>query len=263
MKVYLDIIFLIDFSFNFVLLFSVNSLLKRNTSIKNIILASIFGSISIFTLFLDMNNITLMIFKFLVSLIMIYISFGYKNFKYLYTNLIYLYISSIMLGGFIHFINVQINYSSEDLTFYKNNLNLNVGILLLISPIILYSYIKQTKLLKSHYNDYYEVNLHLHDNKILKLSGFLDTGNKLYDPFKNRPIILVNSSELERVMYDYKMLLVPYESLNDTKVLTCIEIAKVDVVGHKVYEKVLVGISNNQIKIDGVSCILHKKLLEG
>ena len=52
------------------------------------------------------------------------------------------------------------------------------------------------------------------------LTGYLDTGNHLTDPYKNRPIILVNKNKIN---FNYEnILLVPYDTLNNHGLLKCI-----------------------------------------
>ena len=99
LKLYLDVIMIINFFFDFLLLLGVSLLLKRRTKLNRIILSSFFGGLSIIFLFLKINSIELFIFKILISIIMILIAFGYKNIKYTLINLLYLYIISIFLGG--------------------------------------------------------------------------------------------------------------------------------------------------------------------
>ena len=72
MKVYLDLVMFINFFLDFLLLLGVSIILKRNVSIKRVILGSFFGGISILILFIPMNNIMLFIFKLVISIIMRY-----------------------------------------------------------------------------------------------------------------------------------------------------------------------------------------------
>ncbi len=143
MTLYLDLIFFLNFSFDFLLLLSVSVLLRRNAKIRRIILGAIIGSISIFVLFIKLNSIQLFIIKFVISIIMILISFGYKNIKYTLKNLLYLYTSSIMLGGFLYYLNVEFSYKQEGLIFYHSGLSINYIFLVILSPIIIYTYVRQ------------------------------------------------------------------------------------------------------------------------
>ncbi len=194
---------------------------------------------------------------------MIIATYGYKNHRYLFTNLLFLYMVSIVLGGFLYYLNIEFSYRQEGLIFFHNGLSINYIFLLIISPIIIFIYIKQALQLKNKYAHYYKVDLYFKDGTVKKLIGFLDTGNRLYDPYSNRPIILVDQKEINFNFDEYTSLLVPYDTLNNHGLLKCIMLDKVNIIGVGEKHNVLVGISREKINIDGVSCILHTNLLEG
>ena len=147
MKLYLDLIFFLNFSFDFILLYTVKKILRRNTKIKRLVLAAFIGALSIFLLFLKTNNFILFLFKIFISIIMIIISFSYKDIHYTFKNLIYLYIVSIVLGGSLYFLNCSFSYKNEGIIFYHNGLSINVIVLFMIAPFILYTYIKESKII--------------------------------------------------------------------------------------------------------------------
>ena len=263
MKVYLDIIFIINFLFDFLLLITVGVVLRRTVTIKKILLGSLIGGISIFTLFLPLSSLTLFLIKILISILMVITTFKYRDIRYTLYNLFYLYTGSLILGGGLYLLNVQFSYRQEGLIFYHNGLSINFILLLILSPIIIYAYIKQAKILKNNYSNYYNVDIYLKDGNKTSLSAFLDTGNKLYDPYQKRPIILVNQKLFK---YDYDLqntVLVPYDTVNDHGLMKCIIPNKIDIVGVGIKRNVLIGLVNNKIKIDGVDCILHTALMEG
>ena len=82
MIVYIDLVFLINFILDLLLLLTINIALKRYSKIKRLILGALFGSISLLYLFIPLNQVLLFIFKIVMSIIMCIIAFGYKNFKY-------------------------------------------------------------------------------------------------------------------------------------------------------------------------------------
>jgi len=263
MKIYLDLILFLNFAFDFLLLLSVSIILRRNVKLKKILLGSIIGALSIFLLFIKLNSFTLFVYKFVISVLMVLITFNFKNVRYTLRNLFYLYITSIVLGGFLYFLNVEFSYRQVGLVFYHNGLSINFIVLIITSPIILFAYIKQALYLKNNYSNYYKVDIYLKDGTIRKVNAFLDTGNKLIDPYKKRPIILVSEKSLKINCNDYKVLLVPYDGINSHGLLKCIEPLKINIHGLGIKHNLLIGISNENIDIDGVSCILHTKLLEG
>ncbi len=262
-KIYLDVIFIINFSFNFILLTAVGVVLRRNINIKRIFLGAFVGGASIFLLFIPLTSFLLFIYKILGSIVMLLMAYGYKDIKYLFNNLIYLYTISIILGGFLYYLNIEFSYRQEGLIFYYNGLSINFIVLLMIAPVIIYIYVKQALALKNNYANYYKVDLYFKDGTIKKLVGFLDTGNRLYDPYSKRPIILVEEKEIKFNYDEYNSLLVPYDTINNHGLLKCIVLDKIYIVGVGEKRNVLVGISKEKIDIDGVSCILHTNLLEG
>ncbi len=262
MKIYLDVIFLINFLFDSLLLFCVSVILKRNIKLKKIFLGGLIGGISIFILFLKINNIQLFFIKIIISILMTLITFSFKNIKYTLKNLLFLYTSSIILGGFLYFINCEFAYRQEGLIFFHNNFSLNFIVLVLLSPIIIYIYIRQAKELKNNYNYYYKIDVVLKNKKILKLNAYLDTGNKLTDPYLNRPIIIIDNKEIdEKDIVDY--ILVPIDTINSHTMIKCITIDKVYIEGYGEKKNVLLGISPVKIKLEGINCLLQPKVLEG
>lgn len=263
MTVYLDLVILLNFGFDLLLLFAVAIILRRSPTLKRLLLGAIIGSITIISMFIELNSISLFFIKILISLIMTITTFGYRDLRYTLNNLFYLYTSSILLGGFLYLLNLELGYKNEGLLFYYNGLSINVIILIVISPIIIYAYIKQAKNLRNNYSNYYNIDIYLKNKEKITATAFLDTGNKLEDPYKKRPIILLNNNKI-KVDYElHKLLLVPYESLNNHGLLKCIIPEKIFIEGIGFRENFLIGISNEEIKIDGVDCILSPRLMEG
>ena len=226
---------ILNFFFDFILLLSVSILLRRNVSIYKILGGSFIGG---------------------VSILMILVSFGYKSIKYTFKNMLYLYTASIILGGFLYFLNVEFSYQQYGLVFVNNGLSVNVIFLIIFSPIIIYIYVKQGLWLKNNYSNYYKVNIYYNNHKIF-LNAFLDTGNELTVPFSNKPVILID----KEIISD-KFFYIPYKGVNNTGLIKCIKVDKVEISG-VFKENVVIGILNEKIKIDGVDCLLNKKLLEG
>ena len=260
MKVYLVLVFLLNTAFDFLLLTTTSYLLKRNVKLKRIILGSVIGGLSIFLLFLKLNNFTLFIFKIVISIVMILSTFSFKNFKYFINNLIYLYLSSIVLGGGLYLINNEFNYKNYGILFVSNGFGLNIIVLIVLSPLILFFYIKQTRKLKLNYNNYYSTSL-VYKNKTYKFTAYLDTGNKLKDQYKKRPIILIYT---DKINFSYENgILVPYSTVNGNGILKCIVADKIIIDNEKIIDKPLIGLSSEKFNIEGINMILNNETLEG
>ena len=260
MKIYIDLILILNFFLDFLLLITVSLILKRNAKILRITLGALIGSVSMLALFINFSSFTLFLFKVLISIIMTMITFGFINIKEFFYNIFYLYIVSIILGGFLYLINDTISYKKIGLIFFHNGFSINYIIIILSSPIIIYIYIKSTKKLKFKYNKRYEVTITFLNNKKLNLTGFLDTGNNLYDPYKKRPIIIINKDLIKD--YKPKFILVPIITVNKDELMKCFKIKKIVINGRIIKDECLVGISDINFKNIGVDLLLHKKIIK-
>ena len=232
--------------------------LKRNASLKRLILGTLLGSFSIFFLFFPVNQILLFLFKILIAVGMVLMAFQYKDLKYTLNNLGYFYMISVILGGFLYYLNVEFSYSHIGLIFFYHKINCNALFLIIISPIILYIYNKQSKKFKTMYNLLYDVEIVLKKEKIY-VKGFLDTGNKLVDPITNKPIFLLEKGLVKE--NEQSIYYVPYETFNEQKLLKCFKPTYI-VINEKKYKNVLLGISDKKFHLEGVECILNSKIME-
>lgn len=87
MKIYIDVVFFINFMFDLLLLISVGLERKIVAKLSRLLLGAFLGSLSIFFLFLPLNSLTLFLLKAGVSLLMIATSFGLPNKQYVWNNL--------------------------------------------------------------------------------------------------------------------------------------------------------------------------------
>ena len=163
MKIYLDLIWLINFLFDLILLFSVGIILRRNTSLKKIVLGALAGSLTIFVLFIEISSFTLFIIKIIISILMVLITFGYRDIRYIGRNLVYLYITSSVLGGSLYILNNQFSYQNVGLVFYHNKMSPSIIFLFIIAPLIIYIYTKKLKLLRTNYSKYYNISIYFKD----------------------------------------------------------------------------------------------------
>ena len=255
MKIYLDLIMIINFFFDFILLLSVSLLLKRNTKLIRIIYASFFGGLSILFLFVKINSIELFLFKIIISIIMILIAFGYRNIKYTIINIVYLYIISIFLGGCLYLLNIQLSYKHVGIIFYHNGLGINIFLIIIITPIIIFLYLLQGKKLKNNYNNYYKVRIYL-NNTYIDGIGYMDTGNNLVDSITNKIIILIDKRKIIFDINEFRYI--PFKTISGNDLVKCIKVSKV-VINNKVFNNILLGIIDG-ISMDEIDVILNNKM---
>lgn len=248
MTVYIDLVCIINFMYDFLILLTVSFTLKRNRKIYYFILSSLIGVLSIFLLFLKINKIVLFLLKILISIIMVTVAFGYKSIKYTISNIIYFYMISIILAGFLYLIKEN-----------SSNFNLNYIVLLIIGPIILFIYYKSNKKLKNTYSDYYKIKI-VFDNIEYNLVSFYDNGNNLKDPISRKSIIIVGNNRLEKIYNIRSPVYVPVITVKGTHLMKCFKPSYIILNDKKIYNY-LIGESSIKFS-DGVECLLNKSLKE-
>ncbi len=250
--VYIDLLVLEDLILNYVILLGTGLILNRITKFKKIFLSSVIGTIPLIFLFTNINQNIIFIISFIFSVIMSIISFKYQDIIYTIKNVVYMYFLSIFLAGSINLININILPKIE-------NYLLNVIILIILSPIITYFYIKSLNKIKVNYSNYYQIDIYLKGKPKLTVNSYLDTGNQLKDPYRNRPIILIDKNVIDYSLEN--IILVPYNTIDNHSLLKCFKPEKIYIhkVGYK--ENLLIGIVE-KVDIEGAECIMNQSLLE-
>lgn len=256
MKIYIDVLLIFNFVIDLLLLLSVAVTLKRKISIYRVVCGAFIGSFSILLLFFNFNNIELLILKFLVSIMMVIITFQFKSIKYFIKNISHLYLASMILGGGIYLWNNMVSLESNNFKFISNSYQLNFFGMLILSPILIAYYVRKIKTLKEHTQFRYYTSVKYQDNEIRGI-GFVDSGNCL--TFKRKPVVLVNEKMVNFEITDFELL--PYQALNYVGIVKCF---KVDYVKYdsKVIKNIYLGIMDNEIGFDGVDFLLHKEMME-
>ena len=249
MTVYIDGLLFLNFYLDFLLLLTVVVALKRNVKVFRIILGAFVGSLTILVLFFKIGSLELFFIKIYLSFIMCIVCFGYHDLKSFLINIGCFYIVSILLGGFLYFLNITFSYKHNGIIFFNNGFSINALFLIIISPIILYFYIKQMKLFKQKIAFSFKTNIYI-GRTVLNLNGYLDSGNTL--TYKNRPVILTNIDNNFR----NKKIYIPYIVIGGSGLLECIKVRKVEVIGIGVFENVYLGFSKD-FKLGGADVLLN------
>ncbi|MBQ3142012.1 MAG: sigma-E processing peptidase SpoIIGA [Bacilli bacterium] len=257
MKVYIDNLLFINFIFDTLILLTISIILKRNVRFRKIIIGGIFASLSVLSLFISINFILLFFLKIILMFLIVVITFGYKDLKYTLSNIFYFFIVNIVYGGFLYFLNIEFSYKNIGLVFYKGKISISYLFLIIISPIILYIYTKGTLKLKNEYSLMKKVDVYLKNGKIIKLNGYLDTANKLVDPYKKRMVIITNSKKVLKNITDENILLVPYNTIDSSGLIKCILPSKVFIEDYGTKDNILIGYISKDFNINGVNCLLN------
>ena len=241
-KMYIEIFLVFNIYIDFLIILMTAILLKKRIQFKRLILSSIIGGLSSIFLFTKITIIELLIISFCISLIIIKIAFN--QFKIIF----YFYLNAIILGGTIFFIN---NYFNIKTSF-------NYLILIIITPIIVIIYKARIKDFKDNYNLKYQIKFKYQDQNLV-LDSFLDTGNNLVDPYFHKPVILINDSLIKCDKYFY----IPYSTIAETGIIKAFLIDKIEVIGYKTFDNIVIGLLPNKLKLNKIDCLLNNNMMEG
>ena len=246
MTIYIDLVIIINFIFDFVLLLICDLLLKRNVPIKRVLLGSFTGEISLIILFIHLNKLSSFILKTLLSLIMIIVTYGYKSFKYTITNFIYIFLNGIILGGFIYYMSYT----------FLDSISLSIKYICIEVLALLFSYVYYlfSKKIKINYNNKYTVIIKYNNYKF-KGIGYLDSANKLTSPYSGKPIILIEKRYIN--LKKLKLLPVYYKTLNHAGIIDCFKPEKT-IINGKEYN-VLIGLSDTSFNM-GCEVLLNSRM---
>lgn len=248
MVIYIDLIFFINFFFDFSLLLSVDVLLKRRAKLRRISLGALFGELSMVTLFYPLKGFTNFLFKIGLGILMTIGAFSYRDIRYTFYNGVYLYLSGTILGGFEYYLYNEFQISSA--------YSFKFLLLIVLSPLVLFAYYKSIKKFKNNYSEFHKVKI-LYDGNTFEGTGFLDSGNKLVSPISGKTIILV---EKEYIIYHkLKLTPIPYNALNHHGLLYCFNPDSV-FIDDKKYEDLLIGLSEVKFNIDGCNALLNARM---
>ncbi len=203
MTIYLDVILLENLCMNYIILFATGLIHRTKIKKIRILFSSLMGGVySILSFALVLEVYSNIIFKILLSIVMVYIAFYPSNVKMLVKELIIFYLVSFAFGGcafaLLYFIKPQdILMRNGVLTgTYPIKIALLGGMVGFVIVNIAFKVVKG-KLSKK--DMFCEIIIYLNE-KVKKIKAFIDTGNLLKDPISGMPVVVVESVELEEMI---------------------------------------------------------------
>lgn len=210
MTVYIDVVFLENLILNVIILYATSLIAKINLKIIRTLISASIGSIyAIMYYIFQIGLYSNIIFKFVLSVIMIYVAFNPKEFKTLLKVLILFYLTSFVFGGaslsVIYLVNAQRINIQNGMIIGKYTMNtIFTGIIIAFIVIVIAFKIIKSKISK---NDLFcDIRFKI-NNKEIKTKAMLDTGNLLKEPITNIPVVVVE----HKLLYD----VIPNEILDN------------------------------------------------
>ncbi|MCT4596331.1 MAG: sigma-E processing peptidase SpoIIGA [Vallitalea sp.] len=207
LEVYIDIVFIINLLMDYIILFIVKVMTKKNTKKIRLLIGALVGALMMcIIVILPYSNylFNVIVGYLLTSLLIVYISFKPSRLSELIKLTVIMYLSAIMLGGimfalyYYSFIGVEISKVING----TYNMDLKVGLFILFGIIALIIFKVIGKIITSTAvinKNLFGIEININNHKI-NVNGLLDTGNNLYDPITNNPVIIAESDLLKKFM---------------------------------------------------------------
>lgn len=300
LEVYPDIVFLINFFIDYILILLLKKVNKKNTGMLRIGLAATVGAIIavIIAIFPWINEIIKFAIMYVAaSLLMIRIAFGRLSISDIVKQWLVLNLITYFVGGLINSIYYHTKLRLLLINIGNGSVFSNIPIMFIaiaigIVTIMALFVIWFLGLYKLHRPLIYDVELVFRDRH-LRTKGLMDTGNCLYDPISKKPVMVMENTLMEQLITEdikqemdiakgyldgriddmpwnfndneIRFSFIPYRSLEKTGMLLGLRLDKVLVYTGKesiCNEKVTVAICDNRLTgRDDYHVILHKELL--
>ncbi len=248
MKVYIDVVFFLNFMYDLILLMVTGLERKLYPSFYRLLMGALLGTISMISLFIPFSILFLSILKFSISIFMILSCFSYRNKNFFYQNMKSFYENAIILGGLVYFLNTQLSS-----IFSNTKTNLSLFLILLPSPIIFYFYRKKKKQQTTKTKLFHQLDI-IYSDHTFSHQAYLDTGNTITDPYKKRKIIILKEKNYYPTIEE--AILVPYQTVGHQGLLRCIKPEKLLLDQKEIPPNYLIGFSEENINMYGADCIL-------
>ncbi len=207
LEVYPDIIFILNFCFDFILILLLKKVNRKNSRLYRMAgAAAIGGILAVIVCIYPWLNV---VFKILIlygagAILMIITAFGRMKMADLLKQFIVMNLITYFVGGLMNSIYYQTNLKMYLISLGKGILFSNVSWLfvggsVLIITLVSILVIRLLAWYRHNTPETYEVELVL-DGRSVRTKGLMDTGNCLHDPIYKRPVMVIENSLMEGLL---------------------------------------------------------------
>ncbi len=299
MAVYLDVIWLLNVCFDYMLLALTGLLLKKHVKKRRLAAGALIASF--YVLFLFIPGLSFMvnpIVKLLYSLVIVSVTFGFNRFRSFFQCWLLFYFVTFMIGGGMmgaHY------FLQQDVMVYNGAVATKgtgfgdpvswLFVLIGFPTIWIFSKrrVETLETTKIHFDQLANVVIRIEDVSI-SATGLIDSGNQLQDPLSGSPVMILDMTihaeqfpvefiekakeitnfqgEGEAHSWEHRLRVVPFRAVGQDHQFLCAVKPDEVVISMKenaiTVKKVLVGLSFQSISGEKeYSCILHPKMLTG
>ena len=285
--IYIDVLICINIIINYFVLLAVIKFLNLNIKRIRIILASFVGSFySLLILLPTINFFLSLCLKLIMSVTIIILAFGFLNLRLMLKATSTFYLINFLFAGIIFFIWY---FLSPKGIFIKNGMiYFNISpIFFIISTLITYSIMQLfNKLIgqKEISQNFCKLEIEQNGQKV-QLSGKIDTGNSLREPFSNIPVIVVDYTQIEKIIpqeinsyffkdntkndssnssISLKIRLIPFKTISGAGLLPAFKPDKISIIQNKqsFKKEAFLAVANGKIIGENFSALVSPELID-
>lgn len=204
MTVYIDVLFIINFAVNYVLLLITGRLMRHRINKARVFAAAMGGALyACFMFFPQIKFLYGFIFKILASFVLVLGAYGIKSIVMSIKNAVVFYLSSFVFGG----VTLAVFYFTDAGLKYGGALNNGIFYfnlpwkILFLSCALSYAAVKLAFFIyrRDKKLTYEKVTVAISEN-FVHLNALVDTGNLLSDPITNSPVVVVELEGIKELL---------------------------------------------------------------
>lgn len=246
-EVYIDVLFLVNFMMDSLVLLIVRKILGRNATLKRILAGSAVGAFMtclVVALPFGGSILKFFLFHLFVASLMIVVGLGAADVRGFVESYIVLYISSFLLGGVFQWLSQYVRYMSIFFAFA------------VVSYFIVMAIWRYIVYLRRIDEFQCRVTFYL-DGEEYSWRALIDSGNSLTDPDTGKPVCILEQSVIEPLLKRRGLAMfsfVPYSSIGNTNgELPTVQLGRICI--HRSTEKwvdnPIIGICSQKLSSDG------------
>lgn len=260
MTVYVDVLFVLNFFITYLILMLTKSLVKAVLKTYRLLLGALIGGVYSLVIFIpDMNAAVSVVGRLLASFLIVFSAFGFGRMSAFFKAVLCFYFSNLIFLGVI--LAIWLSFKSDAIVINNDVVYFDIPAAVLL-VLALGAYVLSVLIIKIY--NYTISKKEIYSLTIIKngsehhFFAFLDSGNRLTEPFSNYPVIIVDESKLR---FDTERI-IPYNTVGGEGVLKAFRADKVIISnGKSSFESDKVYIAMSNVESKDFSAILNPQLL--
>lgn len=285
-KVYVDVLLVLNYIINMLLIMCTAKLTGRRPKRRRIVAAALFGSASSLTIFLPFFGFWSSIFsKIIISAVLVLVAFSYRDGKSFVKQWFAFFAVNFFFAGVM--LAVWMAFSPSGMIYYNGIVYFDISsFTLIVTTIAAYAVLTLAhKLTRGGRvaTAVYRTDI-LYGGRTVSVRGLVDTGNSLYEPFSDTPVMVCSLGDIAPLLPDgaaeailrgehmtsafnrfgLRLRLVPYGNVGGAGTVPAFHPELVRLTGEggeKVVERVYVAMTTDRIGGDDYNALLNPDLI--